>query len=153
MKKSAVDKSLLNRLDYIISHENKGNDNLHQVIIKESGSINGQQFIIEDSNYCSIFLFDIMECVTVDNCKYIRLVVGPTNGSIFLRNVENAIVIATCQQLRLRDCKNCTIFLFSVTGPIIESSWNIGFACSTLYYNELNLHLSKAQFNLWNNKW
>ena len=42
-------------------------------------------------------------------------------GSIFIRNCENCVVKACCQQLRTRDCKACDFFLATQDGgPIVR---------------------------------
>lgn len=63
-------------------------------------------------------------------------------------------MVIMCQQLRLRDCKNLHIMLFTQTEPIIEASSNITFSClQEQTYPEVLSHLKLARLSLWNNKW
>jgi protein XRP2 len=80
---------------------------------------------------------------------------GPSEGSIFLRDCKNCIVVSAAQQLRyrnyswltdgrlkchefrLRDCQNLKISLFSSSEPVIETSKEIKFWTFHLNYKEL----------------
>jgi protein XRP2 len=90
----------LNRLDYMFTKQNDS------VCVKPPGTINGQQFIVEDCGNCDIYLLDCIAAMTVDSCKACRLITGPISGSIFLRDCSNCIIVTMCQQLRLRNCHN-----------------------------------------------
>lgn len=79
---------------------------------------------------------------------------GPCASSTFVRNCDDCKLILTTQQLRLRDCHNLTIMLFTQTDPIIESSTNITFLCHQNYsYPELMPQMAAAKLSMWNNKW
>lgn len=57
--------------------------------------------------------------------------------SVFIRFCEDCIVLAACQQFRVRDSRNITAFIASVSEPIIETSSFILFAPFQLSYPEL----------------
>jgi hypothetical protein len=131
--------------DYMLKKLDKG---LHL-----KNKIEGQQFIVEDCTGSSIFLLDHIAALTVDSCKDVILVTGPIEGSVFIRDCSNCTIVIACQQLRLRDCVNCQILLFSTTGPIVESSRNIGFGCYSLNYFGIEQHFEKAGLSIWQNDW
>eukprot|EP01041_Mallomonas_annulata_P011031 gene11031-23056_t len=114
--------------DYIFSKR------ISESLVKLPGSINGQQFVIEESSGCDVFLLDHIACVSMDQCRDCRIVTGPIEGSIFIRDCSNCIIVTACQQLRLRDCTAIRVFLCSTTGPIIESSTDITFGCYLYNY-------------------
>lgn len=64
-----------------------------------------QQYIISHRTYeCKVcFLF---EC-------YIISFIQSSRFSVFIRNCDNCLVVAVCQQLRLRDCHNCSKLLIN----------------------------------------
>lgn len=65
-------------------------DNLrNRQIIRLPGSINGQQFIIQNCNGCLIYLLDNLATATIENCTDCELIIGPVKGSVFLRNSKN----------------------------------------------------------------
>lgn len=140
-------KSDINKNDYIFSKR------VNESIVKQQGSIDGQQFIIEESRGCDIFLLDHIACVTVDQCKDCRIITGPIESSIFIRDCTDCIIVTICQQLRLRDCSNLKVFLCSTTGPIIETSRNITFGCYDYNYFGLADHFRAANLSVWNNSW
>jgi len=140
-------KAQFNAQDFIVSKKNG------DLIIKEPGSVNGQQFIIEDCVDCDIFVCDYSASVTIDNCTNCRIFVGPVESSIFVRNCKNCKCIIACQQWRTRECENLDVFLYSMTQPIIESSTNMRFACFQFYYPALLEQFTKAKLNVFNNSW
>jgi protein XRP2 len=71
-----------------------------QTIIKQPGSIRGQQFIIEDCEDCTIFLLDHSATVSIDECKNCNIFVGPCESSVFVRTSSKLKLIIAAQQLR-----------------------------------------------------
>ena len=131
--------------DYMIKGEN------HAFFLKTT--INGLQFMVEDNNNTTIFLLDHIAQLTIDNTNQSCVVTGPIEGSCFIRDCTDCCFIIACQQLRLRNCHNCKILLFSTTGPIVESSTQIGFGCYTLSYFELSTQFDKAGLHVFENSW
>ena len=71
-------------------------------------------------------------------------------------------MVVTAQQLRMRDCHNVEVMLFSQTQPVIESSTGITFVCHQVCltclflqysYPELAVQMKAAKLSYWNNKW
>lgn len=148
------------------------------VLMKLPGTINGQQFIVEDCHDCDIFLMDNCTSVQIDECVNCRILVGPCQASLFLRNCKQCTVICAVQQFRTRDCVDVDVYLYSATGtillsmafyclwnetdgmfsyiwaePIIETSTRLRFGCFPLTYFSLQQQFDKAKFSVWNNKW
>jgi protein XRP2 len=146
-EKKPVDKSKLNPKDFIASGR-KG-----EIIVKTEGTIDGQQFNIEECNDCDIFLFDVIATAFIDHCKNCRIFVGPVESSIFVRNCTDCNFVIACQQFRSRDCKDCRFSLLSTTEPIIETSTGMRFACFDYFYFSLQNQLASAGLDVINNKW
>lgn len=140
-------KKKLDPKDYMFSNL-KG-----QVCIKEPGSINGQQFIIEDCEDCDIYICDNTAQVQVDYCKNCRIFIAPAESSIFIRNCENCKCIFACQQLRTRECVNCDTLLYVSTAPVIEMSKNMRFGCFRFFYFSLASQFETAKLSVYDNKW
>jgi len=137
----------LNPKDYIFSKRSG------EVLVKDAGAIDGQQFNIEECKDCDIFLFDVIATGFIDECENCRIFVGPVETSIFVRNCTNCDFIIACQQFRSRDCKDCKFSLLCTTEPIIETSSNMQFACFDFTYFSLAKQLQTAGLTVWNNKW
>jgi len=146
-KKASAPKKDLNPADYIVS---KRKD---EVIIKEQGSIDGEQFNIEECTNCDIFLLDHIATTFIDYCENCRIYVGPVESSVMIRNSNKCDMIIACQQFRSRDCANCRFALFCCTEPIIETSQDMQFACFDFSYFSLRDQIARAGLKLWNNKW
>lgn len=141
------EKAKLNPEDFMVRKLNG------QTIVKEPGSINGQQFIIEDCVDCDIFVCDYSASVTIDNCTNCRFFIGPVESSIFIRDCKNCKGIIACRQWRTRDCENVDVLLYSLTQPIIESSSKMRFGCFQYNYPGLSEQFQKANLNIFVNCW
>jgi len=125
----------------------------NEVLIKPEGSIDGQQFIIQNCKSCTIFLFDHSDSITIEDCVDCKFIIGPVQGSIFFRNCDESLCLISCQQFRIRDCQKLDVHLYCTTQPVIETSANIRFSCLQLSYGSLEDHFTKSNLNIYNNNW
>lgn len=124
-----------------------------EVLGRVPGKINGQRFIMKNCEDCTIYLFDHMATITVDDCTNCKMFVGPNKGSIFLRNCKSMKCIIACGQFRTRDCKGIDTLLHCDSKPIIESSTHMKFGCFQYYYPELYDQFKAANLKCYNNTW
>ncbi|XP_026701795.1 protein XRP2 [Athene cunicularia] len=117
------------------------------------GKVSGQQFVIQDCENCSIYIFDHSATITVDDCVNCQIFLGPIKGSVFFRDCKDCKCIVACQQFRTRDCRKLEVFLCCATQPIIESSTGMKFGCFQYYYPELALQFKDAGLSIFNNTW
>jgi hypothetical protein len=110
------------------------------VLVKHPGQINGLQFLIEDLDGCTVHVMDRSECTTVDYCNDCVIVLGPVEGSLFVRNCKNVVIHAACRQFRARECENCEVHLWCATEPVIEASHGITFSTWDVAYPKLGEH-------------
>lgn len=83
----------------------------HEILVKQAGAVNGQQFVLEDNKHCDVYLLDHMAALTIDMCMDCRIVLGPVASSVFVRDCSDCVIFAACQQLRLRNCHNISALL------------------------------------------
>ena len=121
----------------------------NETVVKRS--LNGSQFVIQDCRESRIFLLDNVSSVNVDLCHNCAIVIGPCSGSVFIRECSDCVIMVICQQLRLRDCRDITIYASSATNPAIESCVNIIFSCLQLNFQNLQSAMSKANISPFNN--
>ena len=74
-------------------------------------------------------------------------------GSLFIRDCSDCVLIAVCGQFRTRDCTKITTFLCCATQPIIEATTSIKFGCFQASYPELEQQFDKAELSPYNNLW
>lgn len=94
-------------------------------------------FSIFDSQHCQFYLFHAIEQCIVDTVVSSFIFIGPTSGSIFLRNVSDCTIVCCSAQLRLKNCHRLDMFIFSATSPAIESSTEIRISPFQYWYPEL----------------
>lgn len=120
---------------------------------RKPGTINGQQFIIENCNNCNIYIYDHSAMVTIDKCENCVVFLAPVRGSVFIRNCKNIKCAVACQQFRTRDCQKIETFLYCQTQPIIELSSGMKFSCFQYYYPDLEEQFKLAGLSVYNNIW
>ena len=117
------------------------------------GEINGQQFIIENCKDSCIYLFDHSATVTICKCDNCKIYVGPSKGSVFIRNTSNCLCYVACQQFRSRECRKIEVYLLCDTQPVIEMSAGMKFGCFQLFYPEIEEQFKNAGLSVFNNLW
>ncbi|GMI44319.1 hypothetical protein TrCOL_g11365 [Triparma columacea] len=120
-------------------------------LVKED--MKGQQFLMEESSSCSVYLLDLVASLTVDYCTSCTLVTGPIESSAFIRNCKDCTFVIAAGQFRTRECIDCRFFLYSSTEPIIETSRNLTIGCYEYHYFNMAKHFEKSKLSVWNNKW
>ena len=133
--------------DYTISEQND------TTCGRKPGTINGQQFIIENCKNSSIYVYDHSAMVTIDNCENCIIFLAPIKGSVFIRDCKNLKCAIACQQFRSRDCQKVDTFLYCQSQPIIESSSAMRFSCFQYYYPCLEEQFKQAGLSIYNNTW
>jgi protein XRP2 len=142
-----IRRQTLKKEDYEIKNFEK------QTIIKKPGSINGEQFVIENCKECDIYLCDYSAQIFIDDCDKCNIYIAPCSSSLFIRNCKSGKYVMSCQQFRMYNCENIDILLYTQTQPTIESSSGVRLGCFKFGYFDLGQQFKKAELNVWNNKW
>jgi len=124
-----------------------------EVFVKLPGTINGNQFIIKNLEDCFVYIFDNSAVISVDDCKNCRIFIGPSKGSVFIRNSNDCNIAVICQQFRTRDCQRITTFISCATMPIVEASSSMRFACLSCNYRNLESQLTSSKISVFNSNW
>lgn len=137
----------LRKEDYIIK------DQKDATLGRVPGTVNGQQFLVQNCENCNIYVFDHSAAINIDDCVDCNFFLGPIKSSVFIRDCKNCKFIVSCQQFRTRDCNKIDILLCCNTQPIIEASSGMRFGCYQYYYPELADHFKSAGVTVFNNNW
>eukprot|EP00761_Pharyngomonas_kirbyi_P007806 gb/GECH01007817.1/.p1 GENE.gb/GECH01007817.1/~~gb/GECH01007817.1/.p1 ORF type:complete len:308 (+),score=56.22 gb/GECH01007817.1/:1-924(+) len=124
-----------------------------EYLVKEEGTLCGQQFSISSCKDCDVYLCDYSDSILIDSCDSCRMFIGPVSGSVFIRNCSNCKIVIASQQLRTRDSQDCDILLHCATQPVIEDSQNIRFGCFQYFYFGLKDHFNRAHLSVFDNVW
>jgi protein XRP2 len=125
------------------SFSNKENE----LLCKKSGDIDGQAFNLSRLTSCEVQLLDHSDQVLADYLKDCRIFIGPSAGSVFLRNCENCSITVAAKQLRTRDCKNCRFYVYSKTEPVIEMTENVEIRRFNGLYEGMDQHFKAANLS------
>ncbi|KAL9042594.1 MAG: hypothetical protein Q9180_000504 [Flavoplaca navasiana] len=56
------------------------------------------------------------------------IVAGPISGAAHVTRLAGSVLIVSCQQLRMHDCRNCDVYLQCSSNPMIERCSEVRFA-------------------------
>ncbi len=65
----------------------------------------------------------------------------------------HCVVVVACNQLRTRDCHNCSFLLYCLGDPVVEMSTNCHFAPSTGSWPSLDQQYIRASLAPTDNHW
>jgi len=122
-------------------------------LVKEPGSVNGQEFHIKDVTDCDVAVLCWSSTVQVDRLRNCKVFLGPIESSAFIRDCQDCEFIMACRQLRTRDLKNCTFRLLAGTDPVIERSSELTFSPFNGAYHGLRKHCENAKLDPTDNHW
>ena len=136
-----------------ILEENLFQDKRGETLIKLPKTINEQAFNMKNLDNCTIYILDVSSSIYVDNCKNCHFYIAPVIDSFHLQNSSNCICSIACKQLRAKNCNDVTFFLYSVTDPQIEASFDTKFAPYNFAYPNQDKDFKRAGFNTGESRW
>jgi len=124
-----------------------------ETLVKEPGSVDGQQFIIDGCVDCDLWIFDHNAAITIDDCKNCRIFIGPCDSSVFIRDCYDCKCVFMCRQFRTRTCEDCDFQLYCATRPVIETSKRLRFGCIDFTYEGEEKHMAATKMSKFTNYW
>lgn len=126
----------------------------NQILFRFVGELNGIDISVDGIKNSELYVFDISAQVQIDEASNSKILIGPCEGSVFIRNCKDCTFYIMGNQLRTRDCENCTIYLYCPTEPVIEMShglkfgtWNVAYPGLKRLYEELSLDKTTNQYD------
>jgi hypothetical protein len=65
--------------------------------------------------------------LTVKNIEESLLICGQVNGPAHITGMDHSVIVVSCRQLRMHNCKDVDVYLSCSSNPIIEDCSNIRF--------------------------
>ena len=122
-------------------------------IVRGAGSLRGAQCIVADCKGGNIVLLDHTSTVSVDRCRDCRILIGPCDASVFLRDCADCTIAVAARQLRTRGCKDIALRLFCGTAPVIEKTKRLRIGCWRGGWFELERQLETCALSPFQNRW
>ena len=124
-----------------------------ETIRRNSGDIDGNQFIVDELENCKVIVTDVCDSMTIDRCKNCELILSAVRGSVFIRDCVNSKFQIVCGQFRCRSCTNCDFYMHVKTRPVVESSIDVRIGCSTVSYPDLINQMNRSGLDPLQNFW
>ena len=121
-------------------------DKQNETIYRHYGDLNGADFKLRKNIKCEIYILDWSKGMYIDDCEDCKIVVGPIDGSVFIRGSKNCEFSIIARQVRFRNCENLKVFTYCPSDPAVESSFNIYFAPFNAFFPHLKELFIKGEF-------
>jgi protein XRP2 len=128
-------------------------DKSNQVLIKKKGEINGKNFKIKNLNNCEVYLLDFTSGIFIDNCDDCKFIIGPCDGSVYMRTSNRCTISIITKQMRFRETYDIKVNLYCISDPVIESSKGMVFGPFDYKLPYLDELFHKANFKKNENKY
>ena len=113
------------------------------------GELKGSDLVVEKVSGCSVLVCDRVPQAQIDDVHHgSEILVGPCDGSVFVRDCSDCTIKAACAQLRATSCANVRFELFCQTPPSIESCSSLVFSFWRSAYPGLAAHLKDSALDL-----
>jgi len=84
----------------------------NETILKSTGTIMGQQFIVEECKNCDIYLLDHIGSMTIDLCNNCRIICGPVESRrASFKILYNTLIQNKICSVFIRDCVDCLFMI------------------------------------------
>jgi len=120
---------------------------------RRPGELRGQSFDMDSLTDCEVRVMDHTAQVLADRLINCKVLVGPCSADVFLRDCKGCTFSVACKQLRMRNCHDCTVFLYSMTRPALEMSSRIMLAPFNAAYPRLTVQFRQAGLQTDQNQW
>ena len=121
-------------------------DKQNETIYRHYGDLNGADFKLRKNIKCEIYVLDWSKGMYIDDCEDCKIMVGPIDGSVFIRGSKNCEFSIIARQVRFRNCENLKVFTYCPSDPAVESSFNIYFAPFNAFFPHLKELFVKGEF-------
>ena len=121
-------------------------DKQNETIYRHYGDLNGADFKLRKNIKCEIYILNWSKGMYIDDCEDCKIVVGPIDGSVFIRGSKNCEFSIIARQVRFRNCENLKVFTYCQSDPAVESSFNIYFAPFNAFFPHLKELFIKGEF-------
>jgi hypothetical protein len=113
--------------------------NIH-IILPTTASHAASTGNLSDLNHCIIDMSlptssdHLFSSLSLRNIKDSLIICGRVTGPAHVTNLENTVIVTTCRQLRMHECKNVDVYLQCSSRPIIEDCIGVRFAPLPEFY-------------------
>jgi len=111
---------------------------------KPPGSVNGQEFHLEDLEECTVEVLDVLDRAVVANLKNCNVFLGPTQNTVFIRKCEDCSFTVAAKEIRLVASSNCTVRGFSPHPVQLDDCHHIALGDFNGGYSGLTRHFQQA---------
>jgi hypothetical protein len=123
-------RNAVNLKDYIIENIENGE------VLKMPGSVNGQQFVIQNCKNTSIYVFDHANTVTVDDCINCKIILAAVKGRYVVNShICFCIFFNSCEvsKLQLSDMAFTLLYVLHPSLRSVKDQWDVNKFCSVLF--------------------
>jgi len=109
--------------------------------------------LLKNLEGCTVLVLDVYSQVTCSGLQGCRVFIGPTAGSVLLRDLVNCHVTLAGKQIRIRSSHSCTLAVHTPSPPVIEDSSDLLFLPFNGVFPGIDASFLQAGLQPTNNEW
>jgi len=124
-----------------------------EVVTLTQEKVTSDDIEIGSSKDCTFYVLAkvaVLRLVNLTNC---RVFCGPVEGSLYLEEARDSLVMAAAHQVRLHKANKVDFYLRSRSYPIIEKCSEVRFAPYSFRYDGLEAELERTRLDEENELW
>jgi hypothetical protein len=122
-----------------------------RIVVSPSELSESNCFQLKDCTHCEIILPGKLKALHILRLQDCKVYVGAVAGATHITECNDCSVSVAAHQLRIHTSHNCQFYVFTATGPIVESVSQAGFAPYNFAYAGVSSQLEDA--GLTENRW
>jgi hypothetical protein len=114
----------------------------------DNKNITLQDAHVANCRHSFVYVLLPLRFAVVQSCEDCTIVIGACQGVLSLERCERVTIYCCCQQLRLSNCIDCTVYSYTPRSPVLlGDNRGLQFAPYSTYYSELANHLIRTGLN------
>lgn len=117
------------------------------------GPIPPKDLLLRDLTNCTIHLLAPLHFLRMENLLNCKVLVGPVSGPVYLESCRDCTFHLASRQLRIHNTHTSTLYVHTVSGPIIEDCDKLMFAPFVLVYEGVEGDMKESGLAGTRNTW
>lgn len=117
------------------------------------GPIPPKDLLLRDLTNCTIHLLAPLHFLRMENLLNCKVLVGPVSGPVYLESCRDCTFHLASRQLRIHNTYTSTLYVHTVSGPIIEDCDKLRFAPFVLVYEGVEGDMKESGLAGTRNTW
>lgn len=128
-------------------------DKQSELVRLDAPDVNGKDAGLTHLEDCVVKIYGAPSTLHVSSLRNCQVFCGPVQGSVFVENCKNCLLVVACQQLRVHTTTDTQFYLHVTSRAVIEDTTRVEFAPYSWTYDTIDDHYAAVGLNRKRNNW